>query len=218
MKRNVLIGFIAVIFIALIAASNSYAASSSSLTFTETYKEKLVCSSKYQYCDVIGSGKFTISSSISMKGIDITKFNSGTSFIIAVEGFYFERTLGEGGFTSPYKKTKANYAVSEVDIDGISRNYLTVALSWSKTKMTVKVTCITSPWDIEWPIIAGSYIGDNLTIEDPLSAVIDFDEFSVGFDLTAKGSVKTKTSAKYGGEYEASTITVKASGSGFFFE
>jgi hypothetical protein len=219
MKKNVLIGFIAVIFIALIAASNSYAASSNSLTFTETYKDKLVCSSKYQYCDVMGSGKFTISSSISMSGIDITKFNTETSFVIAVEGFAFERTLGEGGFAYPYKKTKANYVVSEVDIDGISRKYLTVALSWSKTKMTVKVTCITAPWDIEWPIIAGSYIGEpSSSISEPLSAVINLSDLSVGFDLTANGSVKTKTSVKYGDEYDASTISVKASGSGFVFE
>jgi hypothetical protein len=218
MKKNVLIGFIAVIFIALIAASNSYAASSYSLTFTETYKDKLVCSSKYQYCDVIGTGKFTISSSISMKDINISNFDSNTPFVIAVEGFAFERTLGEMGFQPPYKKTKASYVASEVDIDGISRKYLTVTLSWSKTKMTVKATCITAPWDIEWPVIAGSYLGETSSISEPLSAVINIGDLSVGFDLTANGSAKTKTSAKYGDEYDASTISVKASGSGFVFE
>jgi len=219
MKKNVLIGFITGFFIALIAASNSYAADSYSLTFTETYADKLVCNSKDKSCDIMGTGKFTISASISMKGIDITKFDSDTPFSIAVESFAFERTLGEGGFAYPYKKTKANFVVSEVDIDGISRKYLTVALSWSKTKMTVKATCITAPWDIEWPIIAGNYIGEpSGKISEPLSAVINLEDFSVGFDLTVNGSVKTKTVVKYGDGYETSSISVKSSGSGLVLE
>jgi hypothetical protein len=218
MKKNVLIGFIAWLFIALIAASNSYAASGNSLTFTETYKDTLKCYKSYGYCDVIGSGKFTINASISMSGIDITTFDSNTPFLIAVEGFIFGATLGEGGFQPPYKKTKANFVVLGDDFDAISRKYLTVALSWSKTKMTVKVTCITSPWDIEYPIFAYSYLGETTSISDPLSAEIDIDDLSVGFDLTASGSVKTKTTNKKDlGEYDTSSVGVKASGSGFVF-
>lgn len=220
MKKNVLIGFIAGIFIALIAISNSYAASSNSLKFTETYKEKLLCSKAAGYCIVVGSGKFTINAAISMNGIDITKFDSDTPFFIAVEGFAFGSTLGEGGFSPPYKNTKANFVVSGEDFDGISRRYLSVALSWNKTKMTVKVTCFTAPWDIEWPIIAGYYIGEPSSgISEPLSAEIDIDDLSVGFDLSANGSVKTKTNDKKAlGEYDTSNISVKASGIGTVLE
>ena len=220
MKKNVLIGFIAGIFIALITASNSYAASSYSLTFSETYTEKLKCYSKDKYCDIISSGKFTISSSISMKEIDIAQFNDQTPFIISVEGFYFESTLGDGGFQPPYNKTKANYPVSGVDIDGKNRKYMTVALSWNKTRMTVKITCITSPWDIEWPVIAGNFLGEpsGKISGEPLYALINIDDFAVEFPLTANLIVKTKTTNKYGDEYDTSNISVKASGPGSVLE
>jgi len=222
MKKNALRGFIAGFFIALIAASNSYAASSNSLTFTETYKEKLVCYKSLGYCDVMGSGKFTVSAKILLlaNGIDISLFNSDTVIGIFVEDFSFNATLGEavGGFNP--KKKNAKFVVSDVDIDGINRSYLTVALTWSKTSMTVKVTCITSPWDIEYPMIAGYYIGEPSSgISDPLSAEVDIDDIFVGFDLTANGSVKTKTTnKKLLGEYDTSNISVKASGIGTVLE
>ena len=220
MKRNALIGLIVGIFIALIAISNSYAAGSNSLTFTETYKEKLVCYNSYGYCDVVGSSKFTVSAKILLDGIDISQFNSDTSIGISVEGFSFSGTLGEavGGFNP--KKKSAKFIVSGEDIDEINRSYLTVALSWSKTSMTVKVTCITFPWVIEWPIIAYYYIGENGPISDEfIYAQIDINDdiydLSVGFDLYPYGSAKTKTTNKKAlGEYDTSTITVKASGSG----
>jgi hypothetical protein len=214
MKKHVLIGLITGLLITLITMSNSYAASSYSLTFAETYAEKLVCYKSFGYCDVIGAGKFTVSSSISMSGIDTTKFDSTTPFFIQVEGFTFGATLGEGGFTNP-KKTKANYVVSDVDIDGISRKYLTISLTWSKTKMTVKVTCTTAPWDIEYPIIADSYLGETTSISDPLYAQINIGDLSVGFDLTATGKITTKTTNKKSyGLYDTSSASIKASGSG----
>ena len=214
------IGFVIWAFIALVVATNSYAASSNSLTFSETYSEKLVCYKSYGYCDVVGSGKFTVSSKILLSGIDINQFNSDTTIGISVEGFSFNAALGDavGGFNP--KKKSAKFIVSGVDMDGINRQYLTVTLSWSKTSMTVKVTCTTAPWNLEYPIIAGYYIGEPSSgISDPLAAQIDIDDLYVGFDLTANGSVKTKTTDKKDlGEYDTSSISVKASGIGTVLE
>jgi len=219
MKKG--IGFVIWACIALVWATNSYAAGSNSLTFSETYSEKLVCYKSYGYCDVIGSGKFTVSSKILLNGIDINQFNSDTTIGISVESFSFNATLGEavGGFNP--KKKNAKFLVSGEDIDGITRNYLTVNLSWSKTTMTVKVTCTTAPWYIENPIIALNYIGEPTgTISDePISSEIYIDDLSVGFDLIANGSVKTKTNDKKTlGEYDTSNISVKASGIGTVLE
>jgi hypothetical protein len=87
--------------------------------------------------------------------------------------------------------------------------------------MTVKATCVTSPWDIEWPLIAGYYWGEpsSSISEGPLSALISIGDFDVGFDnLFANGKVTTKTTKKYYDEYDISTISLKASGSGFVLE
>jgi len=215
MRKYVFFGLAILAIIVSAGIADSYAATSNSLTFNETYKEKLVCYKSEGYCDVVGSGKFTVSAKISLNGIDTTQFNSDTPIGISVESFNFNATLGDGGFVSPYKKQSAKFLVSDVDIDGITRQYLTVTLSWNKTSMTVKVTCITAPWDIEWPVIAYNYLGETSPISDSLSAEIDIDDLAVGFDLNATGSAKTKTTDKKDlGEYDTSTISVKASGTG----
>jgi hypothetical protein len=216
MKRGISIGFVFWAFIALLLATNSNAAGNNTLTFSETYSEKLLCYKSSGYCDVVGSGKFTVSSKILLSEIDIAQFNSDTPISIMVGDFFFDATLGDGGFVPPYKKGKANFVVSDEDMDGITRKYLTVTLSWNKTSMSVKVTCTTAPWYIQNPIIAGYYMGEPSSgISEPLEAEIYIDDLSIGFDLTANGSVKTKTTDKKAlGEYDTSSISVKASGIG----
>jgi hypothetical protein len=220
MDMKKVIGLMILAFIALVSTGDSYAAGNNSLTFSETYSEKLVCYKSYGYCDVAGSGKFTVSSKILLTGIDINQFNSDTPIAISIEGFSFNATLGEavGGYNP--KKKNVRFVVVESDMDGVNRQYLTVTLSWSKTSMTVKVTCTTAPWYIEYPIIAGYYIGESSGgISEPLAAEIDIDDLYLGFDLTANGSVKTKTTDKKDlGEYDTSSISVKASGIGTVLE
>jgi hypothetical protein len=214
MVRRIVFLFMAGIIGVFITTTNSYAASPYSMTFSESYKEKVACIKEDgdNYCDVVGAGNFTITSKISLAGIDISQFNSDTVFSLGLEDFSFDATLGQGGFKP--KKTSVKYVVSDEDWDGIIRKYLTVTVSWNKTQMTVSVSCVTSPWDIQSPVVAGYYTGENGKITDQIGGQIDIGDLSVEFILNSVATVKTTTVKKYGEEFDISTVTVKATGPG----
>jgi len=229
MKKNALIGFIALIFIALIAASTSYAASPS-FKYTETFVDKLV-KAPWGY-EVVGTGKITINAAILL---NTSTINGDTLLSIFFEDFQFEEQLKNASITGGYfdpKKRKARFVYSDVYYDYLTdqektvNNYLIVDVTWSsKTQLTIKVTCLTSPYDIQFPVIAYYYVGDYETRsiaddQELVDALISIDDFVVGFnDMNLMGSLKYKEAKK--GKYDLFdtwNISLKASGIGTVLE
>ena len=237
MKKNALIGFIAVIFIALIAVSNSYAASHT-FKYTETFKDKIV-PMPWGYYDVIGTGKITIIATILLNTSTIAwdKINGDTVLGISFEDFLFEQTLGDastygnGSFFDPNKRkarfvdSGAYYAWWTNDENDKYINYQIVDVSWSKTKLTIKLTCYTSPYEIQFPVIAYYYLGElsNISItneQELVDAYISIGDFAVGFyDMNLTGSSKYKYAKKGKYDYfDTWNISVKAAGIGTVVE
>jgi hypothetical protein len=235
MKKNVLIGFIAWLFIALIAASNSYA-TSNSFTYTETYKDMFV-KAPWGY-EVIGTGKIVITAKILLNTSTISwdTINGDTVLGIYFEDFQFEEQLknasinGNGGFFDLTKRkarfvySGAYYPYWTTDDNEKYINYNIIDVTWSKTQLTIKVTCLTSPYDIQFPLIAYYYLGDyesrSIATDNMIvDALISIDDVAVGFfDMKVTGSLKYKeVKKKYGSYYDyfdTWNISVKSSGIG----
>ena len=127
-------------------------------SYTETYAQKVLCSSKYGYCDIFNYGKFNISVKLSLEGkdIDLSQINGDTKFSLQVGNCYVDLFLGDGLY-KPGKTSKATSKATFVltDYDWVTDKdnvpYMWVTLSWNSKTLTVKIKALTGTPDIGIP-------------------------------------------------------------------
>jgi len=210
--------------LALANVSRTQAAmvSTNILTFSESLNDKIVCTKDEGdlYCDMFTGDGFTISAKALLANIDITQFDTNTSFELML-GDYCDiaYTLGDDpGYVTG--KTSATFVETYTDDNNKERVYQTTRLKWTASQLTVTVKAKTSDIDTSGlqPIIAYDYEGgDSGPISTNMEATMDFgDDLSVAFDtvtVTGKATTKDKT-AKDGSDFSLSTVKIKGSGLG----
>ena len=233
MKRNIVFSLMLLISATLLISASAFAASHS-FKYTETFKDKIV-KMPWGYYDVIGTGKIKIQATILLKNSPISwdTINGDTVLSLYFEDLVFEQTLGDastygnGSFFNLSKRkarfvdSGAYYAWWTNDENDRYINYQIVDVKWSKTKLTIKVTCLTSPYEIQFPVIAYYYVGDYesrsiANDQETVDALISIDDFAVGFDgmnLTGKLKYKLAKKGKYD-TFDTWNISIKASGIG----
>jgi hypothetical protein len=213
MKKYIL--FSTVFLLLVLCATNGFAASSNSFKFSDTFAEKLACSSAYKYCESYWTGKYQVDAKISLAGIDITKFNQDTAFALQVGYLDVEAVLGDDSAYSPGKKSAKIYFYDEYEGNIL---LMTAQLKWTTKQLTIQVKGVLT--DVSSLILALDYLYENTTVNDYIDGYITFGNEDSGtevfYDANIKvtGSAKTKISKKYGDEYETSSVSLKATGIG----
>jgi hypothetical protein len=214
MNKKIIMGVIVLLAITSIAFTNAFAAGNS-FKYSDQFKEKILCSKVYGYCDYFYFGKFQIDAKIYFDGVDINQFNDGTCFYVEVANFAYDACLGDDYLYSP-GKTKASFI--EQDYDWVSDRenvpYLWVTMKWNKKYMSMKVKGLTGTPDIGYPVLAYDFMwwGENDTIQESNIAYLEFAGIEKTFDVNSTGKVKVKTTKKYGSEYEYYDIKIKGKG------
>jgi hypothetical protein len=219
-KHTCIIGIfmIAVLLIPLMIKDSFASSSTGTLKFTDNYKQKVLCSKVYGYCDVFDSGKFVITAKISLDGVDTSRFDRDTGFYIYVGNFYYYGMLGDDYAYAPGKKKARILLISEPDYYNRRVNYLRVQLKWNAKWLTAKIIGFTP--DHEFPIWADYYVYDNdRSIYEETDAYIEFgDDIQLWFDrVTITGKAVTKTVKKKGELFDVSNIKLKGTGTGASF-
>jgi hypothetical protein len=212
MKKYIV--FSTVFLLLVLFATNGFAASSNSFKFSDTFTEKLACSSFYKYCESYWTGKYQVNAKISLAGIDITKFNEDTEFALQVGYLDIEAFLGDDSGYFPGKKSATFYFYDEYD-----DNILLYAaqLKWNTKQLTIKIKGVLT--EFSSLILALDYVYENEpVINEDINAYMAFGDIGngteVSYDLNMRvtGKAKTKISKKYGDEYETSSVSLKGTG------
>jgi hypothetical protein len=222
MKKRIVISLILFVSIIALTSANVYAAAAANtFKFTDTYTQKVLCSSYYGYCDVFDSGKFTITAKISLApNIDTSKFDRDTEFYIYVGRFDWYCQLGEDPRFIPGKSKSAKITVipEEPDYYGKRAQYLQIQFKWSPKQLVVTITGITP--DSLSPIWADDYLYDTAIVSDVTDAYIEFgDDVKVWFNpvwINGKATLKTvkKTFQKSKELFDVSNIKLTGTGAG----
>jgi len=198
-----------------VLSMTAISSAANSFTFNETYKQNNNCVVIWgiPFCDNNGEGgKFTVTGKISLNGIDITKFNKDTSFIIAAGGFSFEALLGDDWLYTPGKTSFSVPYRSRLEESDKLIIYITIKLKWTSKLLTVTVTGLTP--DFIYPIIADYYVGDATHgIANSTIGYVELGDLYAGFYVNYSGKVTTKNIKKKDGkDYTTSSVTVKGKG------
>ena len=220
MKRRIMS---LILFVSIIAftSANVYAAGANAFTFTETYTQKVLCSSSYGYCDIFNFGKFNIAVKLSLEGkdIDLSQIDGDTEFYLEVGNYYLDLFLGDGqyipGKTSK-ATSKANFVLSDYDwvTDKDNVQYIWINLSWNSKTLTVKIKALTGTPDIEYPIIAYDYLyEDSGTYSDDLAGYVSFGKTEWAFNVPSTIKVKQSTKKdKYKSLWDLGSVSSKGKG------
>lgn len=215
--NNILgISMIAVLLIPFMISA-SFGSTTGTLKFTDNYKQKVLCSKVYGYCDVFDSGKFVITAKISLDGVDTSQFDRDTEFYIEVGNFYYVGWLGDDPAYVPGKRN-AKISYSERDFYNRHINYLNVILKWNQKQLTIKIKGITP--DLEFPILAYNYLYEDYnSIYEETYAYIEFgDDIQLWFDpVIISGKAVTKEVKKKGELFDVSNIRLNGAGTGVPF-
>jgi hypothetical protein len=215
MKRSIFLSFAVSLSLVILTATSGFAASGNSFKYSESYKQKVLCSSYYGYCDVFDYGKFNISAKMSLAGIDISQINGDTEFYLEVGDVYVDVVLQDGYYITG-KKGKASFVLSDYDwvTDRNNVQYMWVNLSWNSKTLNVKIKGLTGTPDISYPIIAYDYMyEDSGAYGDDLSGYVSFGEGEWSFDLPSSISVRQSVKKdKYKYEWDLWSISAKGSG------
>jgi hypothetical protein len=212
MKKYIL--FSTVFLLLVLFATNGFAASSNSFKFSDTFTEKLGCSSAYKYCESYWTGKYQVDAKISLAGIDITKFNKDTIFVLQVGYLDVEAVLGDDSAYSPGKTSAMLYFYDEYEEGNIL--LMTAKLKWTAKQLTIQVKGVLT--DTSSLILALDYLYENESVNDNIDGYIAFGNADKGTEvfydanIRVTGNAKTKISKKYGYEYELSTVSLKGAG------
>ena len=196
----------------------SSAQADGSFKFKETYKQKVVWDTWFDWWTTIDLAQFKIKAKAPITEADISQFDKKTEVIVAVgddeygQRFGFYETLGNGGW-GPGAKS-AYYSYSEVDWEGRRHEYLWVTLKFSKKWLTVTVTGITEPYGFMSSIIAYDYYWEDYIggIYKDLWATVQVGAVSQTFNLPCTGVSKMKTKKKSWDEFDVYTVSVKGVG------
>jgi hypothetical protein len=215
-----------VVLMIFLAATSVFAASHpvvNSLTLNENLKEIMSCFPNPwtgdQICDYpTEAGKVTIKGKISMDGIDTSKFDADTPFVIDAGGLHFEGSLGDNPYYVP-GSTKFSLSYIQRDEDYANPiKYVTINLAWNQKQMTVNVTALTP--DYIDPVAADYYLWDTTApVGDSVTAYFQLgDQVYAAFNVPYTGKVSTKISLKTdkrtGMSNQNGTSTVKIKGKG----
>ena len=216
MKKNILVRFAILISVILLISTGSFA--DDTFSFTESYKENGACFPMFgkQICfSASDSGKFSIKAKISMSGIDISKFNNDTKFVIEAGGLYYEVFLGDD-LKYQKSKTKRGFSISPIywsDDTGKPIKYITIKLKWNDRYLNVSISGVTP--DYIDPIAADAYMGEpSGKITGNTNAYIEFGDLYAGFYINNyTGKVLTKQNIKKGQDTgSTSTVSIKGQG------
>lgn len=221
MKKYTL-SLLLLISVALLTSATAFGARANSFQYNESYKQKLLCSRYYGYCDIFHYGKFKISVKLSLEGkdIDLSQINRDTEFYMEVGNFYVDLFLGDGlykpGKTSK-ATSKATFVLTDYDwvTDKDNVQYMWVKLSWNSKKLSVSIKGLTGTPDIGYPIIASDYLyEDNGTYGDYIYGYVSFGGTDWGFDVPSTIKVKQSTK-KDRDKYPWDLWSVSSKGKGY---
>lgn len=211
-KRTIISISICIVAI-LFSVTTGFAANS--LTFNETYQQTTDCFYFWgvDFCNIDAeNGKFSLKGKISLSGLDISKFNDDTVFVIEAGGFYFDTQLGRDIAYAP-GKTSFNLSFNDTsDYSDTHIKYITVKLKWTTKTLNVTINGLTP--DLVYPIVADYYLDAPAgKFADSTIAYIQLgDEVYAGFNVYYWGKLSVTTSKKKGITYKKLKITAKGIG------
>lgn len=200
----------------LATAVATQAAPASTLKFSESLKDSIVCERDEGeiWCDVYTSGSFSISATFG--DVDTSKIDKDTFVSIDMGSSSWGYFFWENGSFNPRKKT---VKFAEYDSDDFDREicYLTVSIKWNSNSLTVSINGKTP--DYTYPVLADYYQYEYSGLIDeimPATAMLLSGQgewlIDVGFNVHVRGNVTTKDVRKYGEEYTSSKVTLKGIG------
>ena len=217
MKRFTFLSLLILISATLLTFTSAFAANS--FKYKESYRQRVLCSSYYGYCDVFGYGMFNISVKLSLesKSIDFSQIDGNTPFYFEVGNVYGDVFLGDGQYVPGKKTSKVSFVFSDYDwvTDKYNVHYMWIKLSWDAKNLMVSIKGLTGIPDIEYPIIAYDYLYyDRGTYPVSLPGYVSFAGAKWAFDLRSRIKVTQFTKKdKYKDLWDLWSIT--SSGKGY---
>jgi len=214
MKRNRLCP-LGLVFV-LATAVAAQAAPASTLNFSESLKDSIVCERDEGeiWCDVYTSGSFSISATF--RDVDASKIDKDTFVSIDMGSSSWGYFFWEDGSFDPRKKT---VKFVEYDYDDFDREicYLIVSIKWNSSSLTVSIKGKTP--DYTFPVLADYYQYEYTgLIDEIVPATVGLlsgqSEWLIdeGFNVHVRGNVTTKEVRKHGEEYTTSKVALKGIG------
>ena len=160
-------------------AAHAAAASTNTLTFSETLSDKVVCTGNTAdgwNCALLSRYGLTISAKILLSGVTITNFDENTSFNLKLGRFSVSHSLGDD-LKYLLGKTSATFVDKETSDSGRTVVYQTVHLKWTAKQLTVTIRGKTPDASTSnlFPISADNYDGSaSGPINGMTSGSIDF--------------------------------------------
>lgn len=147
MKRSIVLNLVVSVSLVMLTTASGFAASASSFKYSESYNQKLLCSSSSGYCDVFDFGKFTITANLLLAGknIDVSKIDGNTEFYLEVGDIIpVDVVLSDDG-QYVQGKNKATFVLSDYDwvTDQDNVQYLWITLSWNTKNLKVTIKGLT---------------------------------------------------------------------------
>jgi uncharacterized protein YfaP (DUF2135 family) len=218
-RRNVfgLLGLILLLSSVGTALASSGAVTNT-LSFSESFSEKVVCVGSPLSCGLLDGDTFTISATVLLTGVNIATFGPSTSFDLTLGTLHVSHTLSDDpSYTTG--KTSATFIASYVDGKGKTVVYRTVKLKWTAASLTVSVKGkIKDTSASGWTSILADAYADYTSgwLTNTITGSISLGTANVTFDsVTCAGTVLTKqVTAKDGNPFSPSTVKIKGSGGG----
>ena len=219
MKKFTLLSLLILLSATLLTFTSAFGASANSFKYNENYKQKVLCSSYYGYCDIFDYGKFNVTVKLSLEGkdIDFSQIDGNTPFYFEVGNVYVDALLEDGLYVQGRKSSKASFVFSDYDwvTDNENAQYMWITLSWNAKQLTIKIKGLTGTPDITYPIIAYDYLYDDSgTYSETLSGSVSFAGAEWAFEVPSTISVKQGVKKdKY--KYPWDIWSIKANGTGY---
>ena len=215
---RIAVGMASVLVVTL-TGSGSAATAKNALKFSESLKDKVVCSNAVNLgtrCGVNTADSFSVVAKMSLTGVDISQFDPNTVFDFSIGNVHVSNLLGDDPrYTKG--KTSASFSLSEFGAKGKAVVYQTIRVKWSTKQLTVTVKGKTSALATSSlvPVLANTFDGSpSRSINTVIVGTIDLGAFHVDFyPVTATGNVSTQNVlGKDHGVWQISTVKLKGSG------
>ena len=167
--------------------------------FSESLKEKLVCSSG-STCTVVRTGKFKVSGQVFVgQNLDASDFDPSSVVDVELGNLSFHGTLGDdpnyvaGAKSATFQPTPA------------------VKIVLQKGSKGLKITVAGTISDTQSPVLAGNFVGTTGPINTSTSASVQLgSHIDSEPNLPIVGSASVKTVVKDGQSYHLSSVKIKS--------